>query len=331
MQRISFRTGVTAALAAIAACIALLAPAATAQARERSAWKSAGHHEIPLEYLQGITSDDRAKLYFSGPAFGLYRTDLRLREEARLPLGIPPAVLLGRGYSHIGDITWDRAEGGRILLPLECLGQVFCRTGAIGVADPRTLRWRYHVELDPAFVDKAMWAEASPDGRLLWTSSGSGDDLLAYDMRAISPANAWPAGRRLKPVRRLKHAVPPDGITGAAFHGRRLLLAGARARRFRIWSVDVRNGSRRLAIARTVVGESEGIDTVRALGGSLHWMVVPFRTRGRPPTYGAGHGALVHFARRRRAGRMATPAAYLERPASDARAWRSGAPARPVL
>src|SRR5436190_1101512 len=84
-----------------------------------------------------------------------------------------------------------------LLLALECfslLGGNTCKTGSIAVADPRTLRWRYYVKLDPAFIDKAMWAEASPDGKLLWTSSGSGKDLLAYRMAEITQSNAGPAG-----------------------------------------------------------------------------------------------------------------------------------------
>ena len=44
---------------------------------------------------------------------------------------------------------------------------------SIGVADPDTLAWRYYVKLDKSFIDKAMWAEVSPNGQLLWTSSGS--------------------------------------------------------------------------------------------------------------------------------------------------------------
>ena len=70
-----------------------------------------------------------------------------------------------------------------MLLPLECffpfIGN-FCRTGSIGVADDDTLQWRYYVKLDPAFIDKAMFAEVSPNGKLLWTSNGGlngGHDL----------------------------------------------------------------------------------------------------------------------------------------------------------
>ena len=55
---------------------------------------------------------------------------------------IPLDVYLRERYNHIGDITWDKREGGRVLLPLECFLPFFgniCRTGSIGVADPETL------------------------------------------------------------------------------------------------------------------------------------------------------------------------------------------------
>ena len=145
------------------------------------------------------------------------------------------------GYNHIGDITWDEREGGRILLPLECYypgtqpDANTCHTGSIGVADPRTLRWRYSVKLSPGEIPKAMWAEVSPDGRLLWTSAG--DDLLAYRVADIRPG-----ARTLRAVRRLRGAVPPTGITGAAFYGERLMLAGQRDIDFEVWSVDLATG-----------------------------------------------------------------------------------------
>jgi hypothetical protein len=184
-----------------------------------------------------------------------------------------------------------------VLLPLECyipfLGNT-CKTGSIGVADPQTLEWRYYVKLDPAFIDKAMWAETSPNGKLLWTSSGSGNDLLAYDMREITAANAAPDGPLLKPVRILPGAVPPSGITGAVFDKHRLLLAGANGTRFQVWSVDLRDGSRELEIEKTVIGESEGLDMVKLFGGELHWLITPYGNNGRPPTYGFT-SALVHF------------------------------------
>jgi hypothetical protein len=141
-----------------------------------------------------------------------------------------------------------------------------------------------------------MWAEVAPDHRLVWTSSGSGDDLLAYRLSDISPENAGPNGARLRPVRRLMDAVPPSGITGATFYKKRLFLAGQDGPGpFQVWSIDLRDGSRRLEIERSIVGESEGLDIVKTLDGVLHWLIVPFQTGGQPPTYGEGHSALVHF------------------------------------
>jgi hypothetical protein len=283
----------------LALLIATPAPAA-------NRWRYTGHSTIRYEYFQGVTSDPHKRLYFDGIFSGLYRTDSRLRELARNPNVIPPAVTAMAGYNHIGDLSWDAAEGGRLLLPLECfqpIGGNTCKTGSIAVADPRTLHWRYYVKLDPAFIDKAMWVEASPDGKLVWTSSGSGSDLLAYRAADINAANAAPAGPALRPVVRLVGKVPPSGITGATFYRGRLLLAGQGTGGFQVWSVDTRNGKRRLEIERFVVGESEGLDIVRALGGLLHWQVTPLRTSGRFPTFGIGHSALMHFRPRHRARR----------------------------
>jgi hypothetical protein len=278
-----------------------LAP--TSSRHSHPGWRLVGHSNVPFEYFQGVTSDPRRHFYFDGTFTGLYRTDSRLREQARNPNVIPDSVLNTEGYDHIGDLTWDSAEGGRLLLPLECYyplqGGNTCRTGSIGVADPRTLKWRYYVKLDPAFIDKAMWAEVSPDGKLLWTSSGSGDDLLAYRTADIVPANAAPAGPALRPVIRLAGKVPPSGITGATFYRGRLLLAGQDRGPFEVWSVDRATGKRRLVIRRLVRGESEGLDVARALGGVLHWLVTPGLTSGLPPTFGLGHSALMNFRRAR--------------------------------
>jgi hypothetical protein len=276
----------------------LLALAITSQAEASKRWRYTGHSNIPFEYFQGVTSDPQKRLYFDGTFSGLYRTDSRLHERVRNANVIPPAVTMTEGYNHIGDLSWDAAEGGRLLLPLECflpIGGNTCKTGSIAVADPRTLQWRYYVKLDPAFIDKAMWAEVSPDGELVWTSSGSGKDLLAYRSADITPANAAPAGPALRPVVRLVGKVPPSGITGATFYRGRLLLAGQATGDFQVWSIDTRTGRRRLEIDRFVVGESEGLDVVRALGGLLHWQVTPLRTSGRFPTFGIGHSALMHF------------------------------------
>jgi hypothetical protein len=167
-----------------------------------------------------------------------------------------------------------------------------CNTGSFGVADPATLEWRYYVKLDPAEIPKAMWAEVSPDGQLIWTSAG--DDLLAYRASDVTQANAAPLGPAIKAARKLPGAVPPSGVTGATFHEGGLYVAGAEGRTFQVWSIDLSDGSRRLEIEREVVGESEGLDTFSAAGGLLHWLIQPFNTEG-PPTYGTNEATLVHF------------------------------------
>ena len=286
------------ALLVFAIC-AMTAPAA-AQAQDPGRWTETGFDLVPLEYFQGLTSDHRDNIYFDGLFSGLYRTDLALTEEARNNAAIPGDVFQRERYNHIGDITWDRREGGRILLPLECFIPFSpnpnpCKTGSIGVADPDTLQWRYYVKLDPAYIDKAMWAETSPDGKLLWTSNGAlngGNDLLAYSMKEIKEANAAPAGPLLEPVRVIANAVPPSGITGAVFHKGRLFLAGQRGGPFRVWSVDLRDGSRRLEIEKNIFGESEGLDLVKARGGKLHWLITP--PIGGSSSYG-NTSAVVHF------------------------------------
>jgi hypothetical protein len=275
------------ALSAVVAALALaLAPPALA--RDPGRWLMTGVSSIPLSYWQGVTADPARNLYFDGVFAGLYRTTSRLRQTAGNGNVI---AMTPEGYNHIGDITWDR---GRVLLPLECyvpgVGNT-CGRGAIGVADPRTLAWRYYVNLDPAEIPKAMWAERSPDGRLLWTSSG--DDLLAYRLSQISPVNAAPAPP-IRAARRLRGAVPPSGITGAAFRGGRLLLAGQDAGLLQLYSVDLNSGRRRLEIERDVAGESEGLMVFRTLGGELHWLVAIADPQGRPPTYGP-ENALLHF------------------------------------
>ena len=177
-----------------------------------------------------------------------------------------------------------------MLLPGLPGGPNTCGTGSIAVADPETLAWRYYVKLDPADIKKAMWAETSPDGTLVWTSAGN--DLLAYRTFDITAANAAPAAAPIRPVLRLAGAVPPSGITGATFHQGRLFVAGQGTGAFQVWSIDVATGARRLEIEREFSGESEGLAVVSALGGLLHWQIMPF---SRMPTFGIGGGALLHF------------------------------------
>jgi hypothetical protein len=294
------------ALAAV--LLAVAAPAPVAGAADPGRWRATGVSRIPLEYFQGMASDPRRTLWFDGLFIGLYRTDATLQERRRNDLVIPTEVTAREGYNHVGDLSWDAREGGRILLPLECFypgrpgGANSCGTGSIGVADPRTLQWRYYVKLDPAEIPKAMWGEMAPDGRLLWTSSGA--DLLAYRTSEITRTRAAPGAAPIQAARRLPGAAPQPGITGAAFYGDRLLLAGQDDTLFRVWSVDLATGHRRLEIERTIVGESEGLDVVDALGGTLHWIITPFDPAGRPPTYPLPGNALLHFVARGRRDRL---------------------------
>ena len=303
--------------AAAACAVAVLGlagvPAARAAAASGDALRLADARPIPIEYFQGLTHDRAGARYFDGVTVGLYRTDRALRESGRVANAIPPAVTAAFGFNHIGDLTWDAAEGGRLILPLECFtpgapnGGNTCGQGAFGVADPVTLGWRYLVPLDPADIAKAMWAEVSPDGALVWTSSGP--DLLAYRTADVTAANAA-AGVRIRPAVRVR-AVPPSGITGAAFRQGRLLLAGQATGPLELWAVDVRTGAREREAELPVSGESEGLDVVDDGHGVVHWIVTPFDPRGRPPTYGTGHAELLSFV-----------------PAADSRLRMTVAPAR---
>jgi hypothetical protein len=289
----------------IAALAALLAFPAPASARDPGRWILTGHSSVSNSYWQGVTSPPRAgRVFFSGLFQGLHRTGPSLLQRATLNPAIPVTVQAAEGYNHVGDISWHRAEGGRVLLPLECFvpgapgGGNTCGTGSIGVADPSTLAFRYYVKLDPVEIPKAMWVESSPDGRLLWTSSGQ--DLLAYRAGDVTAARAAPAGAPIRAVRRLSGAVPPSGVTGAAFHGPRLFLAGASGTTYQVWSVNTRRGGRRLELElRGVEGEAEGLHTMRLMNGELHWLIAPLAAE---PTFGPTVGLLHFTPRRGRAG-----------------------------
>jgi hypothetical protein len=282
------------ALLALATCLAVAAPA---RAADPGRWRLTGTTTLPIVYYQGVTVDPARNLFFDGVFVGLYRTDPAFRETGRNDDVIPPDVHAGEGYNHIGDISWDGAEGGRILLPLECYvpggpnGGNPCLHGSIGVADPSTLQWRYDVRLDPAEIPKAMWNEVSPDGTLVWTSSGS--DLLAYRTADITPANGAPGHAPIHSVRRLAGAVPPSGITGATFVDGRMLIAGQTGETFSVYSIDLATGERRLEIERQIVGESEGL--VTRAGPTLGWLVQPFNTERKTPTYSPDHATLLSF------------------------------------
>jgi hypothetical protein len=254
---------------------------------------------VPNTYWQGVTTAPGKPFFFDGVFEGLHRTTRGFRQTGSVASAIPVTVKAAEGYNHIGDISYDRAEGGRVLLPLECFtpggpnGGNTCGTGSIGSADPRTLGFRYYVKLDPSEIAKAMWVETSPDGELLWTSSGP--DLLAYRAADVTAANAAPAAPPIHSVRRLAGAVPPSGVTGAAFWRGRLLLAGARGTTYQVWSVNVTTGARRLELElKNVQGEAEGLTQIPlagGMGGRLHFLVAPLAAS---PTFGPTVG-LLHF------------------------------------
>jgi hypothetical protein len=303
---------------------AALGAAADARAADPGRWTVTGTTTLPLVYYQGVTIDAARSLYFDGVFVGLYRTTRAFAETGRNNDVIPPDVHLHEGYNHVGDIAWDPREGGRILLPLECYvpngpnGGNPCLHGSIGVAGPGSLHWRYYVKLDPAEIPKAMWNEVSPDGSLLWTSSG--DDLLAYRTADISRANAAPENAPVRSVRRLRDAVPPSGITGATFVGERLFVAGQGGGPFRVWSIDLATGRRRLEIERRIVGESEGLVTAALEGGTLHWLIQPFTAEQGPPTYSPDRATLLSF--RSAGGGGPAPAV----PRAGAGSGRAGSP-----
>src|SRR4051812_19457369 len=126
------------ALLVLATCLA----AAPARAADPGRWRVTGTTTLPILYYQGVTVDPARNFYFDGIYVGLYRTSPGFTETARTADVIPPEVHASERYNHIGDISWDRAEGGRILLPLECYvpngpnGGNPCLHGSIGVADP---------------------------------------------------------------------------------------------------------------------------------------------------------------------------------------------------
>jgi hypothetical protein len=293
LVRVRCARSLFAVLATTVTLVLSIAPIAAAQDPER--WLLTGASSVPTFYWQGLTSDPaEANLYFVGIFEGFFRTTPLLHQTGGVPSAIPPAVGEAEGYNHIGDPTWSPGEGGRVLLPLECftpgVGNT-CGTGSFGVADPATLDFRYYVKLDPAEIPKAMWAETSPDGSLIWTSSGS--DLLAYRSTEVSQANRAPSGPLLEPVRRLVGAVPPTGVTGAVFRDGRLLLAGEANGVYQVWAVDPDTGERRLELQMSICGESEGLDVIPTLGGELHWLIAPFDP-GCRLSFGPT-SALLHF------------------------------------
>ena len=275
-------SSIAALITSAAALVALPAVAsATPSASDPGIWRLKSATAISFTYWQGISSVTGSAdpaLLFTGIAEGAYRTNSKLKQTAGTGSEIPAAVKAAEGYNHIGDGSFDQTEGGRFLLPLECYypgaGGNTCKTGSIGVADPKSLGWRYYVKLDPSIIAKAMWVEVSPDGKYAWTSSG--DDLLAFRSSDISVKNAAPSGGVLRPARTLKGALKGlGGVTGAVFWRGKLLVAGQQGAQFEINSINTVSGAATLEAQQTLSGESEGLDIVPVAGGLLQWQIMP--------------------------------------------------------
>ena len=219
------------------AVVAVVALAGWGAAPAVAAWHPSALTPTSIAYNQGITFDPaRRDFFFTGVSSlttsGLYRTNSRLAQTAA-NVAVLPATR--EGYNHAGDLSFDPV-GHRLLLPLECYypasGGNTCGAGAIGVADPVSLRFVYYVNLNAAQIQKAMWAEVSPDGRWIWTSSGT--HLLVYRAAQVTAGTA--ARQRAGKLggltgRDLGSVLPAAGVTGAAFYqdvftrAPRLLLA----------------------------------------------------------------------------------------------------------
>ena len=257
-----------------------------------------GHDVAPARLLAGRHRRPGAQPLLRRLVSGLYRTDPALRETGRTDDVIPPSVRMGEGYNHIGDISWDAGEGGRLLLPLECYypgepnGGNTCGTGSIGVADPRTLQWRYYVKLDP---------DRDPEGDV---ERGVARRRAGLDLRRRRPPRLPQRGRRAgeRGARRDPdpfRAAPGRGRPAERHHRRHLRRRAAVRRRAgpaarsgsgRSTSRRARGCSRPSARSRASRRASA---TASVNGGTLQWLIPPFDPQGRPPTYGAGHSTLL--------------------------------------
>lgn len=325
--------GALVALSAVTACGSWAPTGADASTvrQDPGRWKLVSTTTVPIQYFQGMTQGG-GHFYFDGIDNGLYVTDDHLAQLAAVTPAIPASVTAADKYNHVGAIGYSARDGGEVLLPMECYDtstSVNCAdTGAVGVAAPVSLDWRFEVRLDPSL--KVMWLAVTPSDKLLWTSNG--DDLQAFSMADISAAHAWPAHGAVHPVTTLHDALPPSGVTGGTFYDGRLFLAGSVGDDFEVWSVDTATGSRRLEISMRLSGESEGLDAyvlgsgtptavtacrttpclrVGAHGavgsstvadndfsGVLHWMVMPITSGNATPSY--AQPTILSFDPRRR-------------------------------
>ena len=269
-------------------------------------WNLNGTSSASVAYNQGITFQAPGTFFFDGVSStsnsALYRTTSTLSRTASNLAVIPPTK---EGYNHAGDLSFDPV-GGRLLLPLECYypsssPSNTCGSGAFGVVDPMTLSFLYYVRLWTPQIQKAMWAEITPDGRWIFTSSGT--HLLAYKAADVNQqradnqrAGVWGGlgGTDLGAV------LPTGNVTGGAFYVDplsgvlRLLVALDRGGSFQVVSYGTGTDpsgapvllSSTPTLETTVVqsssnSESEGLAITGALNGSyplggvLHWQMLP--------------------------------------------------------
>ena len=252
--------------------------AGDAMAADPGRWVVTSNLTLPAWYRQGLASDPATNdVFFAGSFEGLYRTH-DLTERLKQPFAIPKDVKDREKYNHIGDIAWDAAEGGRLLLPLEGydpFGGADTNpgdTGSVGVVDPKTLTWKYYVKLDPAEINKAMWFATDPAG-LLWTQIDR--TLLAFNLADVNPANAAPNGPPIKPVKRMTSVLPEGAAGGAVYHEGRLLIPGLIDGVNRVIAVNLTTGVVETEIERATAHEPEGMDIGPYADGLLHWGKAP--------------------------------------------------------
>jgi hypothetical protein len=268
-------------------------------------WRLASTSTARVTYNQGITFDQAlGNFFFAGVTSttnsAIYRTNSRLSLQASNTAVIPKTA---QGYNHVGDLSFDPA-GRRVLLPLECYypnsGGNTCGSGAFGVVDPTNLKFLYYVRLWTGQIQKAMWDEISPDGRWIFTSSGT--HLLAYD---ASKVNKETADNQLAGVWGGVGGIdlgelPTGDVSGAAFYGDpalgalRLFLALNRGTHFEVISYEIDSGPDGTPVRRSTPtteitvaksssnNEPEGLAVTGAsggsypLGGMLHWQMLPY-------------------------------------------------------
>jgi hypothetical protein len=282
-------------------------------------WKLNSTSKASVAYNQGITFDQAlGNFFFDGVSStsnsALYRTNSTLSRTASNTAVIPTNPQANpQGYNHAGDLTFDLIDVSldralqprpRVLLPLECYypsssPSNTCGSGAFGVVDPTSLTFLYYVKLWTPQIQKAMWDEITPDGRWIFTSSGT--HLLAYNAADI---NRQRADNQLQGVwgglggKDLGAVLPTGNVTGAAFHVvsgvPRLFLALNRGTYFQVISYGTGTASDGTPVLLSSTptieitltksssnNETEGLAVTGLfngsypLGGVLHWQMLP--------------------------------------------------------